>query len=115
LVAVDPDAGTIEVSFTATEQFLNPAEDPSAFIRSPTGQDAMDHDLASLAVSLEDDSPVADAQARISASFEAADVRGFVRIHHQYAQGFGDTFTHGRIELAHLSASRTGYDELPGV
>jgi uncharacterized protein (TIGR00369 family) len=25
LVAVDPDAGTIEVSFTATEQFLNPA------------------------------------------------------------------------------------------
>jgi hypothetical protein len=27
LVAVDPDAGTIEVSFTATEQFLNPAGD----------------------------------------------------------------------------------------
>jgi uncharacterized protein (TIGR00369 family) len=27
LVAVDPDAGTIEVSFTASEQFLNPAGD----------------------------------------------------------------------------------------
>jgi uncharacterized protein (TIGR00369 family) len=27
LVAVDPDAGTIEVSFTATDQFLNPAGD----------------------------------------------------------------------------------------
>jgi uncharacterized protein (TIGR00369 family) len=27
LVAVDPDAGTIDVSFTATEQFLNPAGD----------------------------------------------------------------------------------------
>lgn len=27
LVAVDPDAGTIEISFTATEQFLNPAGD----------------------------------------------------------------------------------------
>ncbi len=27
LVAVDPDAGTIEVSFTATAQFLNPAGD----------------------------------------------------------------------------------------
>jgi uncharacterized protein (TIGR00369 family) len=25
LIAVDPDAGTIEVSFTATDQFLNPA------------------------------------------------------------------------------------------
>jgi len=25
LVAIDPDAGTIEVAFTATEQFLNPA------------------------------------------------------------------------------------------
>jgi uncharacterized protein (TIGR00369 family) len=25
LVAVDPDAGTIEVAFTATDQFLNPA------------------------------------------------------------------------------------------
>jgi uncharacterized protein (TIGR00369 family) len=27
LVTVDPDAGTIEVSFTATDQFLNPAGD----------------------------------------------------------------------------------------
>lgn len=27
LMAVDPDAGTIEVSFTATDQFLNPAGD----------------------------------------------------------------------------------------
>jgi uncharacterized protein (TIGR00369 family) len=27
LIAVDPDAGTIEVAFTATEQFLNPAGD----------------------------------------------------------------------------------------
>lgn len=27
LVAVDPEAGTIEVSFTATERFLNPAGD----------------------------------------------------------------------------------------
>jgi uncharacterized protein (TIGR00369 family) len=27
LVEVDPDAGTIEVAFTATEQFLNPAGD----------------------------------------------------------------------------------------
>lgn len=27
LVAVDPDAGTIEVSFTATDHFLNPAGD----------------------------------------------------------------------------------------
>lgn len=27
LVSIDPDAGTIEVSFTATEQFLNPAGD----------------------------------------------------------------------------------------
>lgn len=27
LIAVDPDAGTVEVSFTATEQFLNPAGD----------------------------------------------------------------------------------------
>jgi uncharacterized protein (TIGR00369 family) len=27
LMSVDPDAGTIEVSFTATEQFLNPAGD----------------------------------------------------------------------------------------
>jgi uncharacterized protein (TIGR00369 family) len=27
LAAVDPDAGTIEVSFTASEQFLNPAGD----------------------------------------------------------------------------------------
>lgn len=27
LLAVDPDAGTIEVSFLATEQFLNPAGD----------------------------------------------------------------------------------------
>jgi uncharacterized protein (TIGR00369 family) len=25
LIAIDPDAGTIEVAFTATEQFLNPA------------------------------------------------------------------------------------------
>ena len=25
LVEIDPDAGTIEVDFTATEQFLNPA------------------------------------------------------------------------------------------
>jgi hypothetical protein len=75
----------------------------------------MDHDLVSLAVSLEDDSPVADAQARISASFEPADVRGFVRVHHQHVQGFGDALTHRRIELAHLSPSRTGDEELPGV
>lgn len=27
LVSIDPEAGTIEVSFTATEQFLNPAGD----------------------------------------------------------------------------------------
>jgi len=27
LVAVDPSAGTIEISFTATDQFLNPAGD----------------------------------------------------------------------------------------
>lgn len=27
LVAIDPDAGTIEVAFTATEQFLNPVGD----------------------------------------------------------------------------------------
>lgn len=75
----------------------------------------MDHDVAGLTVSLKDDSPIAHAQARISAALEPSDVRRLVWVCQQDVQGVGNALAHRRIELAHLPSSGCGDEELPGV
>lgn len=59
----------------------------------------MDNDGAGLTVNLEDDSPIADAQAHISAALEPTDVGGFVRVYQQVVQGVGERLRTGGSSL----------------
>jgi uncharacterized protein (TIGR00369 family) len=79
LVAVDPDAGTIEVSFTATEQFLNPAGDvQGGFLAA-----MLDDTLGPALVATLDEgewAPTIDLQVQFLRPVKPGKLRGFGRV-----------------------------------
>jgi uncharacterized protein (TIGR00369 family) len=79
LVAVDPDAGTIEVSFTATEQFLNPAGDVQGGFLAAMLDDTLG---PALVATLGDGewAPTVDLQVQFLRPAKPGTLRGFGRV-----------------------------------
>jgi uncharacterized protein (TIGR00369 family) len=79
LVAVDPDAGTIEVSFTATAQFLNPAGDVQGGLLAAMLDDTLGPALVAT-LGEGEWAPTTDLHVQFLASAKPGELRGHGRV-----------------------------------
>jgi uncharacterized protein (TIGR00369 family) len=96
LVAVDPDAGTIEVSFTATDQFLNPVGDVQGGILAAMLDDTLGPALVATLEATEW-APTIDLQVQFLRPAKPGELRGHGRV---VRRGKGIAFLAGELRNA---------------